>query len=135
VTPQNLASLEQTLSEASRWPVHQLAVVPGRQKFSLLKAADAIRRGIEHAIANKSWVYLEGWPACLFPELELHLRELTRKLEGNKSFSHQCEGCMHRIFCAGVPDWFQPEQEPLLPSVTTGHSWENFYAHIILERV
>lgn len=133
VTPQNLATLERTLSEASRWPVHQLAVVPGRQHFSLLKASVNIQRGIEHAIANKRWVYLERWPACLFPKLELHLRELTRKLDGRNSFLHQCEGCMHRIFCGGVPDWFRPEQEPLIAPVTTGHNWGDFHAHIILE--
>jgi hypothetical protein len=131
VTPQNLANLERILSECSRWPVHQLAVVPGCQPFSLAQAGETIRRGIEHALTNKKWVYLEGWPACLFPKLELHLRELTRKLEGEKSFSHECDGCGWRLFCAGVPGWFRPGQEPLARPLPGGRDWEKFHARVI----
>ncbi|MDO9533513.1 MAG: hypothetical protein Q7O12_15495, partial [Deltaproteobacteria bacterium] len=130
--PENLATLERTLAEASSWPVNQLAVVPGRQPFSLPQAAAAIRRGIEHALDHKRWVYLEKWPACLFPKLELHLRELTRKLEGDKSFPPECASCPHRIFCAGVPPWFRQGQEPLAPPVPSHHDWGNFHARVIL---
>lgn len=132
VTPQNPATLERTLSEISRWPVQQLAVVPGRQPFPLGPAGEAIRRGMEHALTNKKWVYLEGWPACLFPKLELHLRELTRRVEGEKTFSHECDGCAYRRFCAGVPGWFRPGQEPLAPPLPGGRDWEKFHARIIL---
>jgi hypothetical protein len=132
VTPENLATLERTLAEASRWPVHQLAVVPGRQPFSLAQAGEAIRKGIEHALTNKCWVYLEGWPACLFPNLELHLRELTRKVEGHKSFSPACESCPYLNFCGGVPPWFHPGQEPVVRPVLSGHDWGKFHARVIL---
>lgn len=133
VTPQNVVTLERTLSEASCWPVQQLAVVPGRRPFSLPQAATAIRRGIEHATVNNCWVYLERWPACLFPKLELHLRELTRRVENNKSFSHQCHGCEYAVFCAGVPAWFQPGDElPVRPD-THGSNWGGFYERVILQ--
>jgi hypothetical protein len=130
--PENLATLERTLAEASTWPVHQLAAVPGRQPFSLSQAAAAILRGIEHALAHKRWVYLEKWPACRFPKLELHLRELTRRLEGNKSFPAECQGCPYRIFCAGAPSWFRQGQEALAPPVPDNHDWGKFHARVIL---
>jgi hypothetical protein len=132
VTPENLATLERTLVEASRWPVHQLAVVPGRRPFSLSQAAEAIHRGIELALDNKCWVYLERWPACLFPKLELHLRELTRKVEGGKSFPPECEGCPYLVFCGGMPPWFRPGPEPLAHPVPSSHDWGSFHARVIL---
>jgi len=132
VVPENLATLERTLAEAGSWPVHQLAVVPGRRPFSLAQAAAAIRRGIEHALNHKRWVYLEKWPACLFPKLELHLRELTRKLEGDQSFLPECASCPHRVFCAGVPPWFRQGEEPLAPPAPSHHDWGKFHARVIL---
>ena len=134
VLPDNAERIERILREVSRWPVQQVAVVPGRQPFALDDAAPGIARGIEAALEAERWVYLEGWPACLFPDLELHQRELTRRCSSGGELPDACAGCAYAGFCPGVPDGCVYKPRPVEAPSERQRAWAEFHRNAVAKQ-
>lgn len=135
VTPENAPHMDRIITEASQWrAANQLTVVPGRFPFSLQQAAEKITTGIENALAVNKWVYLDHWPACLFPGHLLHVKEATRYVSGPSIHPKFCSGCHYRCFCRGVPEGHSLDAEQLSQSsFNQQNDWPDFYRRIILQ--